>query len=143
MPSQARSAYGVKLMRSDMNAPATFTPVAELRSLKRNGPSMETIDVTNHNQAAVSRCMEFIAGLIDPGEVEATISWVPGDVSHKGIWDDLQAGTLRDYKIVLFGDAETEAFAAIVTDCSRDFEVDDVLGADVTFKVSGLSTITP
>lgn len=142
MPSQARSAFGTKLLASDMNTPATFTPIAELRSLKRDGPKQEEIDVTNHNQATVSRCMEFIMGLIDPGSASLGISWVPGNTSHRLLWDDLIAGTKRDYKIELFDSSETEAFSAFVMDCSREFPVDDVLSADIELRVTGLPTLT-
>lgn len=143
MASQARSAYGTLLKRGDGQVPETFTAIAEVRDLSRTGPKQEKIDVTNHNQAATSRVMEFIMGLIDPGDVEMTLSWIPGNAGHRGMWDDLHAATLRNYKIELADQSETESFAAYVMEIGRDFPVDDVLSAEVTLGVTGLSTLTP
>lgn len=134
-------AYGAAFEIGDGGDPSeAFTAVAQVRTI--SGPSMsaETIDVSTHDGAGYR---EFVASLLDGGEVTLDIVWDPVAATHTAMHDDLEARALRNVRIV-WPDAGTTtwAFAGQFTGLSPNAPVDGELSASVTFKLSGAITIS-
>lgn len=133
-------AYGAAFKIGNGGGPETFTTVAQVRTI--GGPSLtaETIDVSTHDGAGYR---EFVASLIDPGEVTLEIVWDPDAATHDSMFDDLVARTLRNVQIV-WPDATstTWSFAGQFTRFEPSAPVDGDLSASVTYKVSGAITIS-
>jgi len=141
--SNAIAAYGTLLKIGDGGTSESFTTIAEVGDI--DGPSVEVnaIDVTSHSSANAMK--EFVAGLIDPGEISFPINFLPTETTHDdsdGLWADMIARTLRNFEMV-FPDTSECAFAALVTAMSLKEPVDDKLSADVTLKISGPIVWTP
>ncbi|MGW0545305.1 phage tail tube protein [Streptomyces griseoincarnatus] len=137
-----KDAFGTQLLR-DTNGAGTFAVVANVSDL--NGPSRarEAIEVTTHDSP--NRYREFIKGLKDGGEVEATINFDPGNTSHQALDDDFEEDDLRDYQLIILPgdpDEHTWTFSALITAIGDAYPTDDKIERSVTFKISGMPTLT-
>lgn len=119
---------------------SSFTAVAEVKEVSGPGLSRATVEVTNH--ASPSAAREYIAGLIDAGEITLGLSWLPGNTQHSQILTDFTNGTLRNVKITLPSSAGSKVWTAAVifTKYDPSYQIDGVLGLQVTMKVSGMPT---
>ncbi len=140
--SGAIHGHGTLLQIGDGASPENFTTIAEVTDI--NGPniSVDTVDVTSHSSPGAYK--EYIVSLIEPGEVRFTVNFIPTDATHgltSGLLKDLQDRTLRNFQLV-FPDATstTYAFSAYVTGFQIKEPTTDVLGADVTLKITGQIT---
>lgn len=142
MPTAAISGYGTLLKRGDGGSPETFTTVGEVRSI--SGPTIETdeADVTTHSSAASGAFREFILTLIDAGNVEFDINYVPTDPTHIGLRQDLINRTKRNFQIVLPASAQTISFTGYVKTMPFEFPVDDAIMAKVTIRCTGAPTFS-
>lgn len=131
MTTSGRAAYGTLLKRSG-------TTLAEVTNL--SGPSMnvDPLEMTSHDS---SGNREFIGGLFDGGEVTAEVNFMPGNATHKQVIADLKARTISTWSIV-YPDASTYSFSALVTGFEPSAPVDGKLSATITLKVTG-SVMTP
>lgn len=140
MPGVA--AFGTTLSRDNGTS---FDPIANITSL--SGPSMsrDTIDVTSHDSP--NSYMEFVASLIDGGEVTCDINWDPAaadlDATNTTtqLMADLENTSPIDYEIA-FPDGSKFAAALLITGFEFEANFDDKLSASLSFKVSGLPTFT-
>lgn len=130
--------FGTILKRGDGETPEVFTAIANLTNVDDGGRTRNTIDVTAHDSP--NAYMEFVGGLIDPGEVTIDINYDPA--VHDVLEADLEDTDPRNYQIV-FPDtaATTFSFAAVMTGFSKSAPHDDKLSGSLTFKVSGKPTI--
>jgi hypothetical protein len=142
MSSVAISAFGTLVQIGDGGSPEAFTTIAELRTI--SGPSLtaDVIDVTVHNTATPFR--RFISGLIDGGEIQIDINFVPQETTHSystGLLADMLNRTRRNFAIV-FPDSGTTTWIipGIITSFECSSDPADVLMASVTIKVSGPPT---
>ncbi|HVK21369.1 MAG TPA: phage tail tube protein [Actinokineospora sp.] len=131
-------AFGTRLERSNMSAPAVFTAIANIADLSSPELSRDTIEVTSHDSPDQYR--EYKGSLKDAGEVTATLNYDPGD--HDVLIGDLDDDDPRDYRMVWPDDIGSWAFAAIMTKFVVKAPTDDKLSADVTFKVTGKPAVT-
>lgn len=131
------NAYGIALQRSDMAGTPVFAAIANVTSVK--GPEMErdTYDVTAHDGDGWK---EFIGGLKDAGEVSLDINYDPS--VHDDLVEDFEDDEPRDYKLVFPGGLGTWELKMLLTGFSQEAPVDDKLGAELKFKVTGKPTIT-
>ncbi|MFD7429056.1 phage tail tube protein [Streptomyces sp. NPDC059818] len=130
--------FGTVLKRGDGETPEVFTAIANLTNVDDGGRTRNTIDVTAHDSP--NQYMEFVGGLIDPGEVTIDINYDPA--VHDVLEADLEDVDPRNYQIV-FPDtaATTFSFAGVMTGFSKSAPYDDKLSGSLTFKVSGKPTI--
>lgn len=130
--------FGTILKRGDGEAVETFTAIANLTTVEDGGRTRNTIDVTAHDSP--NQYMEFVGGLIDPGEVTVDINYDPA--VHDTLEADLEDKDPRNYQIV-FPDTGTTtfSFAAVMTGFSKSAPYDDKLTGSLTFKISGKPTI--
>jgi len=137
MPSQAVSGYGTLLKRGDGGSPEVFSTMGEVKSISGPSMSVDEAEVTTHSSAASGAFREFRATLIDAGEIEFEINYVPADSTHVGLRNDLLNRTVRNFKIELPGAIQTISFAAFVKQAPYEFPTDDVIKQKVTLRITG------
>jgi predicted secreted protein len=139
--SSAVSGYGTLLKIGDGGATETFTTIAEVRELECPGPERDEIDVTNHSSP--NSYMEFIGSLIDPGEVVATVNWIPSNATHTKIDSYFADGDVHNFQIVYpVTPSVTDSFAAFVKSVKPDAPINDALTSEITLRVCGKITRT-
>ncbi|MFJ9382029.1 phage tail tube protein, partial [Streptomyces sp. NPDC101455] len=84
-------AKGTQLKR-DSNGAGTFVAVANISDVSGPSRSRDAIEVTAHDSPDNYR--EFVKGLKDGGEVEITINYDPGDVTHQALDADFEEDDL-------------------------------------------------
>ncbi len=142
MPAtQAIAAFGT-LVKWD-NGAGVYTTIAELRDISGPNFKLDTKEVTSHSSPGAIK--EFIATLIDAGEITFNISFLPQDPTHDysaGILRDMFNRTRRNVRLV-FPDAgvTTWTFPCFVVDFKTDEKVDGSLDGSVTVKVAGQPTL--
>lgn len=131
-------AFGTRLERGDGADPEVFTAIGNVVEIEGPEIERETIDVTAHDSA--NRWRDFIGGLVDAGEVTATVNYDPS--KHDSLVADFEDSEPRNYKMVFPTSPEvTWSFAAVLTGFSPSAPHDDKLSAELTWKVSGKPTI--
>lgn len=143
MSSVALSAFQTLVQIGDGATPTEgFTTIAELRNI--SGPSMsaDVIDVTTHNTSTPFR--RFISGLIDGGEINLDINFVPQDPTHSystGLLSDFLNRTRRNFALVFPDEGSTTwIFPGIITNFETNSDPADVLMGSVTIKIAGPPT---
>lgn len=135
------AAKGTVLKMGDGASPEVFTAIAQIGDVDGPGSKRETVDTTNHSSAA----KEFVATILDSGEVKFSINYDPAAATHKNATGGLiyahQQGTLKNFKVdfpatVVAG----PTFAAYVTDFQTKAPVAGKLSAEITLKISGAIT---
>jgi predicted secreted protein len=128
------SGFGAQFQRGDGEEPEGFEVVGEATSISGPGMDREVIDVSSHDSP--ERFMEYVGGMIDPGEVTFEVNWDPD--LHVGLVEDFQDPVPRNYKIVLPDPPGGEwQFQGFITGMDHEFPHDDKMSADFTFKISG------
>ena len=140
----AISSFGTLLKIGDGAGTEVFTTIAEVMDISGPGLAQGTTEVTP--QTAPNRARVFIPTLLDGGEVSFDINYEPAGATHDqttGLIKDMTDGTVRNFQTI-FPDAATTtwAFAAIITGSEPSAPVDGALTASVTFKVTGLPSIS-
>lgn len=132
------NAKGAELQRGDGAEPEVFTAIANCTSIEGPGLEREEIDVTAHD--TTGNYMEFVPGLVDPGEVEIEVNYDPA--VHDVLVADFDDTEPRNWQLV-FPDpaATTWSFSAFLSAFSPEAPVDDKLAASMTFKVTGKPTL--
>lgn len=139
--TQAVPSHGTQLQIGDGGSPETFTTIAEVLDI--SGPSVEvdTEDVTSHDSGG---WREHIATLVDAGEVEFEINFIPGNATHgptAGLWQKLVNRAKGNYKLIFPTTPVTTCqFSAYVTNFELEAPVAGVLRASVTLRVIGAPT---
>lgn len=133
--STAISAYGVTLTRDG-------NPIAEITKLTSPALTLETIDVTSH--ASDDYFREYIAGLLDGGEVSLEGNFIYSDSDGQiGLYSDMLAKTKQTF-IITFPTAITATwtFYAYVTKFQTgDFTPDGKVSFSVSLKITGKPTL--
>lgn len=132
------SSQGVTIAWGDGASPEVFTVIANVTAY--GGPNKENpeIDVTDLSSTA----KEFVAGLVDNGEVTLSLNFDPDQATHEQLLDDLDARTIRNFQ-VSWSDASPDiewTFPAFVKSFNPSAGVDAALSAEVTLRVTGAVT---
>ena len=143
MATGAKAAYGSLLKIGDGGGTEVFTTVAEVTKLVGPKMKLDTKDVTSHSSPNAAR--EFIATLLDAGEVTADLNWIPSNATQSyssGLLRDMWSRNLRNFQIV-FSDLvnTTWTFAAFVVGFDPSAPFDAELGVSVTLKLTGKPTL--
>jgi hypothetical protein len=142
MTTKATSTRGIKLQRGDGAGSETFTTIAEVTNIKGPSEKAPQLDATSFDSTA----MEYIAGLVDAGDLTFDVNFVASDVQQQGLRTDMRAGTKRNFKLILADHITTPTtvtFAAIITSAPElAGSVNQVLKGSCSVKISGLPTWT-
>jgi hypothetical protein len=79
MTTKATSTKGIKLQRGDGAGSETFTTIAEVTNIKGPSEKAAQLDATSFDSDA----MEFIAGLVDAGDLTFDVNFVASDVQQQ------------------------------------------------------------
>lgn len=141
------SAFGAQLQigSTSVIATATYTTVANVRSITPPNPTTDMIDVSTHDDA--DRYRTFVAGRIDAGEVTIEGLLDPANATHigaAGLQGLRDSGELRAFKIIYPDDGALEvAFQGIVTAFQPGpLAHDGAMEFSASIKVSGSTTYT-
>jgi hypothetical protein len=143
-PTKAKASKGTQLKRGDGGGSEVFTKVGELISVSGPGSTMATADATSHDSTAA----EYIATILDEGEVTLEYNLVGPDAQQQGLRTDQVNGTLRNFQLVFTSThattPTTAAFAALVTNIAPTAPAPSggKLTGSATLKISGLVTWT-
>jgi predicted secreted protein len=140
--TSALAAFGtlLKMGNGVTTTAETFTTIAEVKDISGPSLSLNTVDVTAHDG---SGWRDFVATLLDGGEVTFEVNYVPTNATHNntaGLIKMMTGRTLRNYQLVFPGPT-TWTFPAYVTGFEPAAPVDGALTASVTMKISGQPTL--
>lgn len=140
--SEARIGWGGKLYLGTANTEGSLVQLAEVRSV--GFPQDQTDEQEVTHLLSPNRYKEFIQGLIDAGEFNATFNYVPGSATDLALTDAKATGTVRKVRIVVPSDDGTGTadwnftFSAFVKKYAPDtLEPNAPIQAMATFRVTG------
>jgi predicted secreted protein len=142
--TEAIAAFGtlLKMGAGTGGTAEVFSTIAEVGDIDGPSNSVDTIDVTNHSSPGARK--EFIASLIDSGEISFSVNLITDDPTHDdttGLQKVENDRTRRNFHMI-FPDSSQVAFMAMVTKFGIKGPVAGKLSADVTLKISGPLTWT-
>ena len=124
-----------------VNITSTMTTIAQVSKI--GGPKLERDSIEKHDLSSTAK--EFIAGLLDAGEVTFTIRYDPALPTHATLYALTVSGATEAWQITLppaLSDAEIP-FNAFVTGFElTGMESDELVEAELTLKVTGAPTVT-
>lgn len=140
--------HKVRLQRADDSSPAGFLDIGEISEDGVDGPGLarDAIDVS-HSQSP-NRYREFIPGMLDGGEISATLLLKPSATqgqNHQEMIDDLNTATLRQYRMLFPpGASQTVVwtFDGFFTSLGHAVPVADKMTLAFTIKISGQPTLS-
>ncbi|MEM6493696.1 MAG: phage tail tube protein [Pseudomonadota bacterium] len=137
--TSAQIGHGAQVWLDD--ASDTLTKLAEPTEIAVPDFQTADVDATNHDSA--DRVMEYISGLIDPGEGDWVFNLVPGSATDLLIEAAKADGVTRDFEAIIPDGAFGQKFSGqcIVKGYSRSVPIDNVMTATATVRFTGAVTI--
>src|SRR5262249_19761717 len=127
--------FGTLFKIRTATSPDVYTVVGEQTAIKPPKIKVDTVDASHEQSPNAWR--EFLAGMIDGGEMSVDLQWLPGGTGEQLMLTGLrQLITCR----IVYPDGSTSDYTALMTDFEPDAPMDDKLTATVTLKVSGAVT---
>jgi predicted secreted protein len=119
----------------------TYTPIPEING-DVTGPALalSTVEATNHDSANNYR--EYLAGLVEPGEMSFKINYIAGDVTHEALQTALTTRAVKPFEVE-WPDGDAVRFDGLVTKFSKTSGMESMLSMDVTIKITGVVTDAP
>ena len=115
--------------------------IAEAQNIQFAGQSVDMIDVSNHDSANEFR--EFIAGLVDGGEVSFEANFKSTDTTGQiAMHTDFQAKTSRTCQLTLPDSLGNISGAGYVSKFEFSFPHDGPAKISVSVKYTGKPTLT-
>jgi hypothetical protein len=127
--------YGSKV-RIGLGATPTWTELEFVGDLEMPDEQVDEIEVT-HMQSP-GRRKQFIAGLIDGGEVSVPMNYIEGSASDTVLQSIKASGENVQIEITLTAAGTPEVFAGFLKGYSRTAPVNDKMMATATFRLSEL-----
>ncbi len=116
-----------------------FTTLAEIRNISGPDLSQGTNEVTH--MESPSRAREYIAGLLEAGQISLDMGFIPGLAGHQQLITDMAGGARRNWKVT-WPDASYAIMSMIPVNVGPQAPVDGVITASVAFKISGWPTFS-
>ncbi|SRR6266487_325565 len=138
MPSKATSGQKVQFERGDGATTEVFTKVAEITTFTGPSRTAKEIDVTSVDSDA----MEYIAGIMDSGEMSLDGNFVASDTMQQGLAADLTNRVRRNFKFLL-NDHPTTPTSISFTALVKAFSIKGGVNAKLDFTCSLRLTGTP
>lgn len=140
MGSLAMSAFGTRLLASDMETTPSYTAIAEITNISGPEETLDTEDATSHDSEDGYETV--VATILRSGNVNLDMNFVPGNSGHQQLRSDLRDRYLRDYQLEFPDDEVTASrtvfeFSAYVTSVSPEAPHAGVLTRTVGMKPSG------
>ena len=129
------AAYGIALKKAG-------TEYANVTNISGPGLSLDVEDVTSHDQA--TSWEEVVGTILRSGEITLDLVFDPAHATHKyaagGLSYDLVQKTAIEFTLV-FPDAVTWTFTALVTGFEPSGPIGGALTAVAKFKLTGAPTL--
>lgn len=129
------AAIGYQTLFGIKNGGGTYDNVAEVIRVKPPSYSRDAVEATNMDSADSFR--EYVAGLMDGGEVQIELNYVPA--TSDVLVAAMVAGA-GNFQITMPNGVKFQ-FRAIVTSYEPDTPLEDRMTASATFKISGKPTL--
>lgn len=128
------------------NASNALTELGEPISITLPNPQVADVEATHFSSP--DRRREYIAGLIEDGEITIGFNYIPGGAVDTLITAAINDGVVRDMEIILPNGASGYKFAfdVIVKGWEKTVPIDDRMTATLTARVTGSvvqSVVTP
>lgn len=123
------------------NASDTLTKVAQVTAIGLPNPQQADVEATHFESPGRTR--EYVAGLIDNGEITFTINFDAGSASDTLITEAMESGEVRDNMVSVptsSGTNQEYSFAGIVKGYEKSVPLDDRQTATITVRVAGAVT---
>lgn len=141
--SKAKIAHSTQVLRGNGDGPPeTFSQIHEVTTAEPPDEQAEDVEVTHLESP--NRTKEYIAGMIEAGEVTFTCNWNPDEYAdHAQLRADKVAGDNHNWRIVLPGAMETIQFPGYVKGLKVNVSgPNDPITADVTIKLAGATSVS-
>ena len=139
----ARYAAKGTLLKLGSGSPTpTFATVAQVISITGPGITVDTIEMTDHDNTTGYK--EFLPSFKDGGEVTLELYFDPAHTTH-GISQGLLGaiGAVRDWQLVFPTSPSTQwTFKGIITRFEPSANATEALTASCTIKVTGAPTLS-
>jgi len=131
---------GVTIKRGDGAGTEVFTAISEVLSMSGLGKTNPLVEVTSFDSTG----REYIAGLADGTEIALECNYLPADTQQQGLISDVDAGTVRNFQILITDGTTPKTYAFAVTPLSWVINpsFDDKNTLTFTLKISGAITVT-
>ena len=138
MATLAKIGWGAKF--SLTNALAVLTEISELTGIGVPQDEVDTVEATHFGSPQARR--EYIAGLVESGDGEFEINYVPGSATDLLIRAAIADRAQRQYLIELPTATGTWEISGecVVTGFGRQIPIDDRMSATIMVKFSGAVT---
>lgn len=138
--SDARIGWGGELQLGTTSDVASLVEIGEVRSF--NMPTEEADEHEVTHLKSPDRRKEYIQGLIDGGEVEASINYVPGSASDLLLSDARDTGTTRAVRFIIPDQTGTPAWQVTTSGFVRRYSPDSIepntpITATVVIRITG------
>ena len=136
----AISSHGTLMSRAPAATPSTFTTIAELQDITPPELSRNEFDATTQN----INIDTYVLGVMRRGQMSLTLNFLPTNGTHDhltGLQYALINNSIDGYKIT-FPDSTVWVMSGQVQGIKPKAPVDGKLSADVTFRFSGIMTIS-
>lgn len=132
------------LLQHSAHGAGVFTTLSEVRDISGPPQTLEKDEVTN--QSSPNFYKEWLATLLDGGEVTFTCNFIPGDATQNsttGLLSWMQGRGIQDWQIVPPSPnaAHTLTFSGYVTKWDSKFPVAKAATLDITLTVTGPVTV--
>lgn len=134
MSDSALPSLNTILKVGDGAATEVFTAIAEVTSITPMSGSTEILDASDLSSAWKIKK----AGMIDAGQLQFSLHFLPGSAGHQGLMTDWQSRTTRNFQIV-FPDtpATTWEIAAIITSVGPQVPANGIITGSFTAEITG------
>ncbi|MBL3580648.1 phage tail tube protein [Rhodovulum visakhapatnamense] len=137
--SQALMAYDIGFAIHDGEDPGTFEELAEVNEVTPPNQQADDIDVTH--QKSPNKTREYIAGMIEPGEMTLSLNWIPGGSTDMTIQALKVSGARRQMRIT-WPNGITWTFTGYIKGFEPSSQLGDKMTGTVTIKVAGSTAIS-
>lgn len=126
---------GIVLSVAGTASPITYTPIPQITSISGFGTTRSEIDTTDLDDASRT----FILGLKDNGSVQISLNYDPDNTQHTLLRTLNNSGASRAFRLTLSDTSPKTVynFSAYVMEFALEINVDDVLKATATLRISG------
>lgn len=121
--------------------PATTAEIALVQDIEMPDEQIDEVDVTH--MKSPGRRKQFIAGLIDGGEVSIPHNYIPGSPTDILLKEIKASGEQVVIEITLTEDGEPEGFSGYLSGYGRTAPIGDKMTATATFRLSEAIEVTP
>lgn len=132
--TDAAIGYGSQFAIGDGGDPEVFTPVAEVFEITPADLTADTVDATHMLSDGGWR--EFVPGLLNPGESQIQINYVPGGSEEETLIAFLTSRATKNCKVT-YPNNEEDVFAAFCIGFTRAIPLADKMTLTARFKLSG------